>query len=246
MIYDLEPGGHAEPSENLDVLDHQDPRPARRRDLKPWLSAVAGAAVASAVWAAAVFSYGLGDEKPDASAFRLPGGFCRSVGLTSLGTSIAPPETDGVVDSGLLKYPALDQVHCAIPLGGGREEEPAGPWFTVHSVDVTVAVHKESDPGKEFEAQQRVTNAGIAPTDAVKPVPDLGDAAFMIAEDAGHSELRVLDGAAVLSLTLSVSHYYKGDGRYEGFDDEPALPEQSDFWPAMIKDMRDLLAAVRR
>ncbi|MFD6531030.1 hypothetical protein [Streptomyces sp. NPDC060184] len=246
MIYDLEPGEHMEPSENFDVLDDRDPRPGRRRDVKPWLSAVAGAAVASAVWTAAVFWGGPGAGKPDASAFRLGNGFCRSVGLTSLGTAIAPPATDAVIDSGVLRYPALDQIRCTIPLGGGREDEQAGPWFTVYGVDVTVAVHKKSDPGEEFEAQQRVTDAGVVPPDAVKPVPGLGDAAFVIVKDAGHSELRVLDGAAVLSLTLSVSHYYKGDDTYEGFDDEPALPEQSDFRPAMIKDMRALLATVRR
>ncbi len=217
-------------------------RPGRRSALKAWWCAAAGAAVASAVWATALVLHA-GDEGPDPSAYRLEGDLCRSAALTSLGIAVAPRGDETTSESGLLRHPALDQIRCTIPLG---EDEQTGSWHTNNAVVLAAALHKKSDPAGEFEARQRVTDTGVVEQHTVKPVPELGDAAFLIAVDAGHSELRVRDGAIVLSMTLSVTHYTESDSTDASLDDEPEFPDQSEYWPAMINDMRQVLATVRR
>jgi len=115
-----------------------------------------------------------------------------------------------------------------------------------NTVGIAVALHKKTDPSSEFEANRRVTDLGVMAADKVKAVADLGDQAFLITKDAGHAELRVLDGAVVLSLSLSATSYYEGGSDTDEFGEEPDLPDVSAYRSAMINDMRDLMASLKR
>ena len=216
---------------------------ARRR---PWVWALGGAATASALWAAAVFLVGLDYQEPDARGYRLDNRACRSIRLTSLELAIASRNMSGILDSGLLKHAALDQFQCSVPLRGSGDHKPGGHWSVNNTVGIAVALHKKTDPSSEFEANRRVTDLGVMAADKVKAVADLGDQAFLITKDAGHAELRVLDGAVVLSLSLSATSYYEGGSDTDEFGEEPDLPDVSAYRSAMINDMRDLMASLKR
>lgn len=84
-------------------------------------------------------------------------------------------------------------------------------------------------------------------------VPDLGDKAYLLTLESGESELRVLEGGAVLSLRLMSFTVYEnddgddGDGKGEAPapDDRGEEPDTAPYQAAMISDMRDLMAALK-
>jgi hypothetical protein len=219
-----------------------------RRSGKPWLWALGGMVLASALWAAALFLYGLGDRKPDMHGYRLDQNPCPSLQLKSIGAAIAPRESTTKLEGGLLNHAALDQVQCFIPLRSrARAERPGNGWSIDYTVGITVALHKKTDPGAEFEARQRVTEFGVDPEAKLETVPDLGDKAYLLTGDDGNSELRVLEGGAVLSLRLSTFTQYQSDEYSEAVaGNGPDIPDLSPYQSAMISDMRDLMSSLKQ
>lgn len=219
----------------------------RHRPGRPWLWALGGMVTASALWAAAVFLYGLGGRTPDTRGYRLAQDVCPSVQLPAIGSAISPRESADMNDSGLVSHPALDQVQCFIPLRSRPGAERSGTGsFLNYTVVITVALHRKTDPGPEFEARLRITDLGVVPEDNVRAVPHLGDKAYLITRDLGNAELRVLDGAAVLSLTLSAYRYYDSEDSAAQADDGQDVPDVSPYQQAMIKDMRALMTDLRQ
>ncbi|MEU1268544.1 hypothetical protein [Streptomyces sp. NPDC005799] len=218
-------------------------RPRRR---PPWVWALGGAVAASALWTAAVGLLDLGGHKPDALGYRLTRDPCRTMRLPSLETAITPRDADYVTSSGLLRSRALDQVQCSIPLDTSEQTMSEDHWHRNYTVGVTVALHKKTDPGTEFEAQKRVTDLGIVPSVDVRSLPGLGHQAFFIVKDAGHCELRVLAGGAVFSISLSIGQYYESAGDDSTFDNPPDLPNPTTFQRAMVSDMRYLMTSLGR
>ncbi|MFE1285582.1 hypothetical protein [Streptomyces sp. NPDC058751] len=198
----------------------------------------------SVVWAAAVFAFGLGDEKPDTRGYRLGKDACRSVRLASLGADIASRESTSMINSGFLKHPALDQVQCLMALR--PDKQPSSGWITDYTVGIKMALYKKNDPGAEFEAQSRVTALGVVPKENLQRVADLGDKAYLITQDISTVELRVLDGGAVFSLSLSaVSSYPEEFDGKAGEEVAPDVPDVSPRKRAMIDDMRDLMSGLK-
>lgn len=219
-----------------------------RRPRRPWLWALGGVVIASALWAAALFQYGWGEREPDMRGYQLDQDPCPSLQLKSIGAAIAPRESTAMVDSGLLKHAALDQIQCLISLRSRtKAERPGTGWSISYTVGITVALHKKTDPGDEFEARRRVTDLGVVPEELVATVPDLGDRAYLVTRDAGNSELRVLEGGAVLSLNLSAStQYQSADDEEDVVGDGPDIPDLSPYQSAMISDMRDLMSSLKQ
>ncbi|MFF3374147.1 hypothetical protein ACFYXF_14570 [Streptomyces sp. NPDC002680] len=245
--------GGVDTREVVGGFDEEEPG-GELRPRRPWQWALVGAVMASVLWAAALFLYGGGDGKPDLSGYQLKQDPCPSLRLKAIGAVISPREPTTKADSGLLRHAALDQIQCSIPLRflAGSEQSGKG-WFTGYTVGITVALHKKTDPGAEFEARRRVTDDGVLPEEQVKAVPDLGDKAYLLTRDNGNAELRVLDGGAVLSLDLSVFTYYQSERESESesqdenaVGDGPELPDLSLYRSAMITDMRDLMASLKR
>lgn len=91
MITEPELVGEPGPGAPPDVVSGFDRGPSaagRRRGRGP-LWAAAGAVVASAVWAAAVFAYGIGgDRKPDPRGYRVESDSCAAVELKALARAV--------------------------------------------------------------------------------------------------------------------------------------------------------------
>ncbi|MFF3956080.1 hypothetical protein ACFYY1_23075 [Streptomyces sp. NPDC001890] len=219
----------------------REPRPRR-----PWRWAVSGAVVASAVWAGALYLLPVGDREPDVHGYRLEANPCPTVRLKALGAAIAPREETPMLAPELLNDPALDRVKCFISLRSLAAKKPiSSRWYTDHSVAITVALHKKSDPAAEFEAMRGVTDSGPDARATVEKVPNLGDSAYVLTQDDGYAELRVREGGAVLSLGLSASTQYNSDAGEPPSDDGPDTSDLSPYRSAMISDMRDLMRSLR-
>ncbi|MFF3732841.1 hypothetical protein ACFYXM_21550 [Streptomyces sp. NPDC002476] len=249
MISEPEMTGDFGPTDSREVMDGfgNDPvgRPGERR---PWLWALGGAVMATVLWAGAFFLYGLGDRRPDMHGYRLDKDPCPSLRLKSIGAAIGPRESTTDTGPRVVSHAALDQVRCYIPLRSpDGEEQPARGWSIAYSVGVMVALHKQTDPRAEFEALRRVTDLGIAPEAKLETVPNLGDRAYLLTSDDETSELRVLEGGAVFSLSLSVfTHYLNSSPDERPPDDGPETPNASAYHSALISDMRDLMASLKR
>lgn len=237
--------------ETAEVMGDLDRVPDSRRP-RPWLWALGGAAMASALWAAALFSYGVGDRSPDMHGYRLDRDPCPSLRLKSIGTAITPREAANATESELSKHEALDQVTCFIQLrspSGG--EQPASGWSFEYTVGITVELHKETDPGAEFAARLRTAGPWIDREAKLESVPDLGGTAYLRTSDDGYTDLWVLEGGAVLSLSLSASPEYwsEDQGETAGGDEsgeEPDTPDLSPHHAAMISDMRELMSVLKK
>ncbi|MER5603622.1 hypothetical protein [Streptomyces sp. NPDC002265] len=153
--------------------------------------------------------------------------------------------TEGLLMSTVLKHSALDQVHCFVSLLPEPRTLKTG-WAVDYTVGITVTLHKTTDPRAEFEAQRRVTALGVVPEDSVKTVPGLGDKAYLVTQGLGSTELRVVEGGAVLSLSLSGVPRYMDEGEDDVIGEGPATPDLSPYQSAMVSDMRDLMASLKR
>lgn len=220
-----------------------------RRPRSRWLWALGGTAVASALWAGAVVVYGAdGVGRPDTHGYRLDADPCPALRLSSIRTAVGPRESTAPNPSGLLRHPALDEIRCDIPLRGrsaGAGSEKAG-----YTVVVRVELHKETDPRAEFEARQRVTGQGYEPGAELESVPDLGDLAYLLTSRAGNArqEVRVLEGGAVFSLELLAFTLHEDADAAQAAEGRrgAGLPDLVPYRAAMISDMRELMAALKR
>ncbi|MGW4227742.1 hypothetical protein ACWEF9_00385 [Streptomyces sp. NPDC004980] len=238
--------------ETPEVMGDSDREPVGRRGRRPWLWALGGAVMASALWAAALFSYGMGDRTPDMHGYQLDRDPCSSLRLKALGTDIAPREATEASESELTRHAALDQVTCFIPLRPRPEKEQSeSGWSVEYTVGITVELHKKTDPGTEFEARLETAGPWTDREARTETVPDLGGAAYLRTSKDGYADLWVLDGGAVLSLSLSASPQYwsDDDGEMPGGDgsgEEPGIPDLSPHHSAMISDMRDLMSGLKQ
>ncbi|WP_329201724.1 hypothetical protein [Streptomyces sp. NBC_01435] len=230
-----------------DVVGGLDPRPAREpRPRRPWLWALSGAVVASAVWAGAVYLYPSGDRKPDLHGYRLAGDLCPSVRLKAVGAAIAPKDDTPGLDPELLNDPVLDRAECYLSLRSPAAKKPfSNRWSVDYSVGARVVLHKKTDPAAEFEATRGVTDSSIGTDVKVESVPNLGDSAYVLTQDDGAMELRVLEGGAVFSLSLSAYSQFNSDNGEVPSGEGPDASDLSPYQSAMISDMRDLMARLK-
>ncbi|MER6116314.1 hypothetical protein E6R60_06035 [Streptomyces sp. A0642] len=252
MISEPEMAGAFDTPAPREVLDHSGPQPEEDRPPRAprpgarWLWALGGAVVTSAVWGAVLFADGPRDGTPDLHGYRLGKDPCAAVRLKSIGAAIAPRETEGRMDMGVLRHAALDRAVCFIPLWSasaqqGLEDEG---WSVGYEVTVRIALHKKTDPRAEFEAERNATEFGVDPEAEVEAVPELGDKAYLLSSEGREQELRVLEGGAVLSLSISASTNWQGD---EGQvpDNAGTQPDLAPHKAAMISDMRDLMSDLK-
>ncbi|MGW2086765.1 hypothetical protein [Streptomyces sp. NPDC001880] len=229
-----------------EVVGGFDRRPPGPRQRRPWLWALGGAVLASAVWAGALCLYPVGEPVPDLHGYRLDGDPCPTVRLKAIGAATAPKDRTSGIELALVNDPALDRAKCLISLRPPAAKKPVrSRWSTEYSVGVTVALHKKSDPTAEFEAMRGVTDSGIDAEVKVEKVPNLGDSAYLLTQNDGNAELRVREGGAVLSLSLAAyAQFDSGEGEVPT-GDGPDTSDLSPYRSAMISDMRDLMRSLR-
>ncbi|MFE2013977.1 hypothetical protein [Streptomyces sp. NPDC059491] len=173
------------------------PRPSRPpRPGRPWLWAVGGAVVASAVWAGGLYAYGQRpDPGPDLGGYRPVEDLCKVAGLKAIGGALGKRVQDGV--SPVIDEPSISETSCNVTFG----QVDTGP-----SVSVTYTLHKVTDPGPEFAT--RAQQYGV-----LQKVDGVGEEAFFDDESGQGGRLRILDGQVELDLQIYVPHDVELNGK---------------------------------
>ncbi|MGA5424284.1 hypothetical protein [Streptomyces lavendulocolor] len=200
----------------------------RRPAGRPWLWAVGGALVASALWAGGLYAYQA--KGPDLGGYRASKDLCEEAKLPALAAAYGE-RGDGTADV-QESHEALDQAQCSVPFGTDESS---------YSADLSYVLHKKTDPGPEFEPAE---TTGVWEQWKWEPVAGLGERAFFAQDDQGFAGLKVLDGQAVLTLFLSAQVDYDSESR-----DAPAPPDEAalaGMKDHMVKDMRMVMAELRR
>ncbi|MBM9509268.1 hypothetical protein [Actinacidiphila acididurans] len=250
-----EPGGDL-PGDALGESDGPLATTAAVRKPRPWLWAVGGIAVASAVWAAVL--HGAGGTGVDLHGYHLGGNPCGGPALKPLQDAVGAREGFSASDAMVSKGPALDKVSCVL-----NAMAPAGDgWTTTYTISVDVELHKKTDPRAEFENTRHaqvsrlpgaqygnvmvaLATSGFTSAADVHPVAGVGDEAYLVEPQPFDQSLKVLRGGAVLSLQITDYRSWNGPGGSPA--DGSALPRQPDFTrlrPAMTTAMRRLMTSL--
>ncbi|WNI16800.1 hypothetical protein [Streptomyces sp. ITFR-21] len=225
---------------------------ARRR---PWLCALGGVVAASAVWAGVLPATGYGRATPPGvHGYHLSGGVCGRVNLE--------PLTDAVTSGGfernsplLRKEPALDHLECE-----PTSELPAGDgWVTSYLVQITVDLHKKTDPRPEFVDAYHESPVAPTPleTDGGYSLPGYGvttrahpglDDLASCATGTTHEMLSVLHGGAVVSIGVDAANVWGGVGKAplnaDGSPKTPALADVTGLRTVLPQTVRHLMATL--
>ncbi|MEW2139740.1 hypothetical protein AB0892_24685 [Streptomyces sp. NPDC005409] len=205
-------------------------RPAKpgASSARPWLWALGGVVVASAMWAGGLYAFGDRLSEPTLS-YRASKNLCEDFEARTLsgltGDLHKKPPMNQESD-----HPAVDGAVCQLNNVEGV------PDFIVKA---QVDLHKKTDPSTEFDVPPLadIADSGSVRTEAV---PGLGERAVVLTSPGGlDQELRVLDGGAV--FTVRVLAY----GTYDEKNGRPAT-DATAVQAAMIEDMRELMAALRK
>lgn len=252
MISEPELVGEDGPGSSRDVVSGFDPEQGaagggRRRSGAVW--AVAGALVASAVWASAVFGYGIGrDGKPDPRGYRVESDSCTAMRLPALTEVLGEQVSEPATELDGIEHPALHRIRCTVAFR--TRDTPVGENGTRGSVEfgvsLTAELHKETDPRPEFEASSTLTEIDGSVVERVERVPDLGDQAYLLTLEAGGLRLNVVEGGAVVRLALTGWTFTEDDSDDEnGPPDDTAEPDVLAYRAELINDMREVMKALK-
>ncbi|MCX4527810.1 MULTISPECIES: hypothetical protein [unclassified Streptomyces] len=197
--------------------------PARAR--APWVWALGGIVVASAVWAGTLTVLNRFADAGPPIAYRHSENLCGEEPLTALGKTLSS------FDSGLHREqenPAVDWASC-MHSAGDR---------TMFMATTLVQLHKKTDPRAEFGAGPSLSMDMVdsAPANQ-QQVPGLGERAIITHVTGGTRgpRLEVLDGGAEFMMTVD---WWGEEGRAE--------PDEDAVKSAMIEDMRALMARLKK
>ncbi|WP_415947875.1 hypothetical protein [Streptomyces sp. KLOTTS4A1] len=227
-------GADGEPVAPADVVEPPPP-PARPTGRRPWLWALGGALVASAVWAGTLYELGKGPAT-DLKGYELPEDLCTSAKLSALASEYGKRTPD---HRAVREDPALDRAWCDLRFG-----DPQADGLHVMA-RVEVALHKKTDPASEFEVLATQSDWRDGGKVAHEPVSGLGDQAVYMAEpDMSGPQLQVREGAVVLRISLSTMYT-------EWVEEDEVRPDfpEADFsgvQAPMVADMKDLMAELKK
>ncbi|WP_282696971.1 hypothetical protein [Streptomyces sp. CC208A] len=207
------------PFDTTEVLtEERGPRPPRSR--RPWLWALGGAVLASAVWGGGLYAYGLKkEESPDLGGYKTPVALCELAQLKALTTVLGERGDSGGEEAGM-DDPVLYSTGCDISFG---------PGDSGYHVSLRYTLHKVTDPGPEFKA--RAKDYGL-----VTEIGGLGEQALFDDSGGEGGQLRVLDGQA--EIELNIYRNYSIDD--EGNPVEP--PPSADLSGIDVPIAQDVLA----
>lgn len=225
-----------------DVIDDDDRPPMNRR--RRALAFGSLALAVAALVAVGVYNHDSGrQDGPNLHGYRLEDSPCSGFPLSPLSDAIGD-KMPAALPSALVRGPALDRNQCRItavaPVVRG--------WATTYTGNVTVDLHKETDPAAEFERERQVDDDTLEVTapDRVEAVRGLGDRAYLLAVSNLSQELKVLHGNAVFTFTLSGSTSWSGPSARPAPGDEPPAVRIAAYRPALIETVRHIMAALRR
>ncbi|WP_055601660.1 hypothetical protein [Streptomyces aureus] len=199
------------------------PRPPRAR--RPWLWALGGAVLASAVWGGGLYAYGQQkDTGPDLGRYKPVEELCEVAGLKGLAGALGKRTDAG--SGPFLDEPAVSESSCQITFGSAE----TGP-----GVSVTYTLHKVTDPGPEFAA--RAQRYGV-----LQKVDGVGEQAFFDDASGQGGRLLVLDGQAEFELQVYTQGGYEVDGKLI----EVPPVDLSGIDVPMIQDTLALMRALKK
>ncbi|MFB7452502.1 hypothetical protein [Streptomyces sp. NPDC056194] len=202
------------------------PPPRRPRARSPWLWALGGAVLASAVWGGGLYAYGQRKEPGvDLGGYSPEVKLCEVAKLKALGGILGERSQDGVGPE--LNEPAVYESSCEISFG---------PPESGYSASLTYTLHKVTDPGPEFAARSKYY-------DVTTPIGGLGEAAFFDGRGGEGGEMRVLDGQAEIALNVYRQYSTDADGNPLG-DSKPIDLTGIDV--PMTQDLLAVMAALRK
>ncbi|MER7172004.1 hypothetical protein [Streptomyces mesophilus] len=225
----------------VDVVAPPDPVRREPGPRRPWLWALGGALVASAVWAGSLYAVRAGAET-GLEGYRLPDDLCTTATLASLSVKYGKRTP---AHRAVRKDPALDRAWCTAELGEQELGEP-GQGGVRYAVNLSFALHKEVDPEPEFKTLATQKDWYDESDSAeIKEVTRLGERAYYTPGDSyGQPTLDVLDGPVVLQMTISQSY---DDVSMD--EDEFVPPPEPDFRGVrelMIEDMKVLMQDLKK
>ncbi|MTE20613.1 hypothetical protein F0L17_16160 [Streptomyces sp. TRM43335] len=211
-------------------------RPTRGHG-RTWAAGLAGTAVgavcASALWLSGLLPH---TGTPDLKGYGATNDLCAAAELKALTAALGEREEWHNTHR---EHPAMDRAWCMMDL------ERAGQRQS-YTVMITYELHKEVDPGPDFEAWETEPDLIDGEKEGlVDPVPNLGDSAYEIrTADASHQELSVRDGGAV--IRLQVSTFITQQGIPETNPDFVSQLGPTATREHLLADMKDLMAALKR
>ncbi|MFD7442929.1 hypothetical protein [Streptomyces sp. NPDC059909] len=214
-----------------------DDAPKPPRPPRPWLWALGGAVLASAVWAGGLYAY----ERigPDLGGYRVNRDLCKEAEFKAL-TAAVGTRTDGF--SAADDHRSLNRSTCVVDFlpPGGREFEGLQ-----YAVEVSYQLHKETDPEPEFDAEAR-PSPEFGDERKAKRIEGIGERAYLLMPDTGDGnlDLVVLDGRAVLKISVFVQLNYGPED--EPVEKPPAGTDVPALKGAVIEDMKALIARLKR
>lgn len=209
---------------------------------RPWVWAVGGAVVASALWGAGLrlwdAQHGGG---PDLHGYVLGDSPCAGGTLGPLTSALHATDTAVIAPTAARLGKALDQARCTLEI---YAPDPQTGSLDRFQVSVAIDLHKRTDPRREFEDQAGLDPQSLTPAVAVREVAGLGDEAVAQTVSRQREELHVLHGGAVFSLTLTgyVAGAVSEDtlGALHG-GPRTAASDVARFEPAMVGAMRNVM-----
>lgn len=217
--------------------------PLRQR---PWVWGLAGVLLTSAVWAGGLWAYGR--TGPDLQGYGISRNLCLDADLSALSATLGEKRNPFAATG---EDTALDQAVCTVnlvPKQPPNSRDHPGPTVLAYA-EITYTLHKKTDPGPQFDASL------IEPTDqgsgkqTLKLVPELGERAYLVSRPGGdNSSLEVLDGQAVLSLSVGqAADYNKVDPLNPDFDiGGQDVVHLGGLEPAMVEDMLALMDQLKK
>ncbi|MFF5445264.1 hypothetical protein [Streptomyces sp. NPDC012888] len=237
MISEPELEGSSEPMRGAGgTVEPAGPRPAVRRPAWAW--ALAGAAVASALWAGGLYVVHALGEKGPPLRYAHTGALCEKFDPAALRAVVGNVGAER--EDTERRHAALDTAYCTMSTAATPEQLGSGQPYYQYRVGVLVERHKNTDPRTEFEVDPRRDLWSAATPDEVE---GLGERALMTNDVRDGPRLRVLDGGVV--LTVDVSWYWVAPDENTGEEGPERQPDWEAVKTAMVKDTATLLGALR-
>lgn len=215
-----------------------------------WMVVAAAVVATSLVWATVLTATDHGRAHAvDLHGYRIPDSTCTTENLQPFTEALGLQNFDA--DPGtVLRGPTLEHASCTL---SGTVSAGDG-WTTQYTATVTVDLHKKTDPRAEFKDEGSVQNATLTVpgqgtyavpfvSGVTKPVTGLGDLAFSTLSNTRQA-IRVLDGGAVLSVTIEGTNQWQGSGprpTADGAALRPVVADTKFLRPALVPTMRQLM-----
>ncbi|MFD0151410.1 hypothetical protein ACWGQ4_22310 [Streptomyces sp. NPDC055721] len=200
------------------------PRPPRTR--RPWLWALGGAVLASAVWGGGLYAYEKRQPSgPDLGGYKSVQSLCETAEFKALAGVLGEPSGDALAAG--MDDPAVFETSCPMMFG---------PPESGFSVSLKYTLHKVSDPGPEFAARARYY-------ELTTPIDGIGEKAFFDGRGGEGGEIRVLDGQ--VELELSVYRQYETDEEGNPLGDTKPI-DLSGIEVPMTQDLLAVMAALKK